>query len=105
MADNNRRRCVIDKLSDNGGQSRDQSDTRREHLKCESVWQKGGRQLVPQLGASSRSVQSSATQLLRNWAPDRDLAEDLARGADNLARKSGLGLASARQAGLRQLCR
>jgi hypothetical protein len=44
------------------------------------------RLLVPQLGASSRSAQSSATRLLRNWAPNRDPAEDLAHGADDLAR-------------------
>jgi K+ transporter len=38
------------------------------------------RVLIPQLGASSRSVQSSVVQLLGNGAPDRDLTEDLARG-------------------------
>jgi len=45
------------------------------------------RLLVPQLGgASGRSLQPSAAQLRGNWAPDRDLAEDLARDADDLAR-------------------
>jgi K+ transporter len=43
------------------------------------------RLLVPQLGASGRSVQPSAAQLRGNWAPNRDLAED-PRGADDLAR-------------------
>jgi K+ transporter len=44
------------------------------------------RLLVPQLSAGRRSVQPSAAQLRGNWAPDRDLAEDLAHGGDDLAR-------------------